>query len=192
MNIAEKAEGFAVSGNTGTEAGVTVTVEVGTATLSTTSADDSGTATWSVDVPADASYITGTSVDVRVTAAKTGLHIAERGGAHADGGPRRRRMAPSYTAPGSLKVGVAIPAMSPTGSIGVNEYDAPGLPTGLSINAGTGVISGTPDGGGHRHRHRDGDGLGHRGQHRHGVDHVPGGGEGRSDAERVRSTAHRR
>ena len=48
VNIAEKAEGFAISGDTGTEAGVTVSVQVGTGTLSTTSADESGTATWSV------------------------------------------------------------------------------------------------------------------------------------------------
>ena len=52
--------------------------------------------------------------------------------------------APTYTAPGSLKVGAAITSMSPTEAIGVNEYSASGLPTGLSINASTGVISGTP------------------------------------------------
>ncbi len=143
VNIAEKAEGFAIGGNTGSEAGVTVTVQVGTATLSATLADDNGTATWSVDVPAGAVYITGTSVVVTVSAAKTGFT------APAD---VQRTLtidltaptAPSYTAPGSLKVGAAITTMSPTGAIGVNEYDASGLPTGLSINASTGVISGTP------------------------------------------------
>ena len=73
INITEKAAGFDISGDTGTEAGVAVTVQVGTATLSATSADDSGTATWSVSVPADASYITGASVVVSVSAAKTGF-----------------------------------------------------------------------------------------------------------------------
>ena len=73
VNIAEKAEGFAISGDTGTEAGVTVTLKVGTATLSATSADDNGMANWSVSVPAGAVYITGTSVVVTVSAAKTGF-----------------------------------------------------------------------------------------------------------------------
>ena len=143
INIAEKAEGFAIGGNTGSEAGVSVTVQVGTATLSATSADDNGTATWSVSVPADAVYITGASVAVRVSAAKTGFTApadVERALAIDLTAP----VAPTYTAPGSLKVGVAITAMSPTGASGVNEYSAPGLPTGLSIDAGTGVISGTP------------------------------------------------
>ena len=143
VNIAEKAEGFAISGDTGSEAGVAVTVQVGTATLSATSADDNGTATWSVSVPADASYITGTSVDVRVTVAKTGFtapSTVERTLTVDLVAPT----APTYTAPGSLTVGAAITSMSPTEAIGVNEYSAPGLPTGLSINAGTGVISGTP------------------------------------------------
>ena len=143
VNIAEKAAGFAISGNTGSEAGVAVSVQVGTATLSTTSADESGTATWSVDVPADASYITGTSVDVRVTAAKTGF-IAPSAVERTLTVDLVAPTAPSYTAPDSLKVGAAITAMSPTGASGVNEYDAPGLPTGLSIDAVTGVISGTP------------------------------------------------
>ena len=143
VNIAEKAEGFAIGGNTGTEAGVAVTVEVGATTLSATSADDNGTAKWSVDVPADASYITGASVDVRVTAAKTGFtapSAVERTLTVDLVAPT----APTYTAPGSLTVGAAITSMSPTGASGVNGYDASGLPAGLSINAGTGVISGTP------------------------------------------------
>ena len=123
------------------EAGVAVSVQVGTATFSTTSAN--GTAAWSVDVSADASYITGTSVDVRVTAAKTGFtapSAVERTLTVDLVAPT----APTYTAPGSLTVGAAITSMSPTGASGVSEYDAPGLPAGLSINAGTGVISGTP------------------------------------------------
>ena len=58
VNIAEKVAGFTITGDTGTESGVSVTVEMGTATLPATSADDSGTATWSVSVAADATYIT--------------------------------------------------------------------------------------------------------------------------------------
>ena len=42
--------------------------------------------------------------------------------------------APTYTAPDSLKVGVAIAAMSPADGIGIDEYSATGLPPGLSID----------------------------------------------------------
>ena len=143
INIAEKAKGFAISGDTGTEAGVAVAVEVGTATLSATSADDNGTATWSVSVPVDASYITGESVVVTVSAAKTGF-IAPSAVERTLTVDLVAPVAPTYTAPGSLTVGAAITTMSPTGASGVSEYDAPGLPAGLGINAGTGVISGTP------------------------------------------------
>ena len=144
VNIAEKTAGFTISGDTGTESGVDVTVQIGTGTLTATSADNAGTATWSVSVPADASYITGTSVDVTVSATKTGFT--------APGDVQRTLTvdltaptAPTYTAPASLKVGVAIAAMSRTGSIGIDEYGATGLPPGLSIDTGTGAISGTPD-----------------------------------------------
>ena len=143
INIDEKAAGFSIGGNTGSEAGVSVTVTVGSTELTATSADDNGTATWSVSVPADASYITGTSVDVTVSATKTGFT--------APGDVQRTLTldltaptAPTYTAPASLQVGVAIAAMSPTGGIGIDEYGATGLPPGLGIDTGTGVISGTP------------------------------------------------
>ena len=143
VNIAEKAEGFVISGDTGTEAGVSVTVQVGTGTLSATSTDASGIATWSVNVPAGASYITGTGVSVSVTAAKAGYTSPDAVQRALDIG-LTAPVAPSYTAPGSLKVGAAITEMSPTGARDVNEYDASGLPTGLSINTSTGMISGTP------------------------------------------------
>ena len=143
VNIAEKAEGFVISGDTGTEAGVSVTVQVGTGTLSATSTDASGTATWSVNVPADASYITGTGVSVSVTAAKAG-YTSPDAVQRALGIGLTAPVAPSYTVPGSLKVGAAITEMISTGANGVNEYAASELPTGLSINTGTGVISGTP------------------------------------------------
>ena len=143
INIAEKAAGFAIGGDTGPEGGVTVTVTVGATELTATSAD-ADPATWSVDVPADASYITGTSVDVEVNAAKTG---------YTSPGAVERPLtvdlvaptAPTYTAPASLKVGVAITAMSPTGGSDIDEYSATGLPSGLSIDSGTGAIGGAPD-----------------------------------------------
>ena len=143
INIVEKAAGFTISGNTGSEGGVSVTVTVGTTDLPATSAS-ADPATWSVSVPSAASYITGTSVDVTVSAAKTGFTSPSA---------ITRTLAvdltaptvPSYTAPSSLKVGEAIAAMSPTGGAGIDEYSATGLPSGLSIDPGTGVISGTPD-----------------------------------------------
>ena len=71
INIEEKASGFDISGNTGSEGGVSVTVTVGGTELTATSAD-ADPATWTVNVPVDATYITGTSVDVTVSASKAG------------------------------------------------------------------------------------------------------------------------
>ena len=57
INIAEKAAGFTIGGDTGTEAGVSVVVKVGSHTFdAVTSADpddtdSDATATWSVSVP---------------------------------------------------------------------------------------------------------------------------------------------
>ena len=52
--------------------------------------------------------------------------------------------APSYSPPATLKVGVALTDMSPTGGTGVSRYTATGLPPGLVIGSTSGVISGTP------------------------------------------------
>ena len=52
----------------------------------------------------------------------------------------------SYTAPGSLTVGVALTALTPTTTdTDLASYAASGLPSGLAINATTGAISGTPE-----------------------------------------------
>ncbi|WP_428098668.1 putative Ig domain-containing protein [Candidatus Rariloculus sp.] len=145
INIAEKAAGFDITGDTGTEAGVDVTVQIGTGTLTDTSADDAGTATWSVSVLPDASYITGTSVAVTVSASKSGFTAP----------PDEQRTVPvdltaptgtTYTAPDSAQVGDPIELMSPSVvAADIKGYEAAGLPPGLSIDATTGVISGTPE-----------------------------------------------
>ena len=142
VNIAEKAAGFAIAGDTGPVGGVSVTVTVGATQLTATSAD-ADPATWSVSVPAAASYIAGSSVAVTVNASKTGYTAASE---------VTRTLAvdlvaptaPAYTAPGSLQVGAAIAQMSPTGGTGIASYAALGLPPGLSIDAASGAISGTP------------------------------------------------
>ena len=141
VNIAEKTAGFAISGATGSEAGVSVTVTVGTTELTATS-DSNGA--WTVSVLAEATYITGTSVAVSVTASKAGYTAptdVERSLTVDLAAPT----APTYTAPGSLKVGEAIAALSPSGGSDIDAYGATGLPSGLAIHASTGVISGTPD-----------------------------------------------
>ena len=104
--------------------------------------DDPGT--WSVAVPAAATYIAGTSVAVKVNATKTG-YTAPGEVARTLAVDLTAPTAPSYTAPSSLKVGVAITAMTPSGGNGIDGYSATGLPSGLSVNAGTGAIGGTPD-----------------------------------------------
>ena len=144
VNIAEKAAGFTITGTTGSESGASVTVVVGTQTFTAVTSDSTGA--WSVSVPADANYITGTSVTVTVDATKNGFTAATQ---------QSRTLtidltaptAPTYTAPGSLQVGVALTAINPTGGSGIKStdgYEITGQPAGLTINADTGAISGTP------------------------------------------------
>ena len=141
VNIAEKTAGFAVTGATGTEPGVSVSVTVGSQPPLSATSDSAGA--WSVSVPAQASWIAGTGVSVRVTAEKTGLVPAVAV-------PRTLAVdlaAPSvsWTAPASLQVGVALDAMRPsTSDTDIASYRATGLPSGLAIDGRTGVIRGTP------------------------------------------------
>ena len=144
VNIAEKASGFDISGDTGSETGVSISVEIGLTTLTTTSADDAGTATWTVSIPADATYISGASVDVTVSATKTGF-TAPSDVQRTLTVDLAAPTAPTYAAPSSLKVGETITPISPLGGAGIDEYAVTGLPSGLSFDTGTGVISGTPD-----------------------------------------------
>ena len=141
VNIAEKAAGFAISGATGSQGGVSVTVTVGSTPLTATSA---AAGAWSVDVPAGASYLTGTSVAVTVSASKTG-YTAPSDVARALAVDLAAPSA-TYTAPSSLQVGVAVGAMTPsTTDTDIASYGATGLPPGLGIDSTTGAISGTPD-----------------------------------------------
>ena len=144
VNIAEKAAGFEIGGDTGTEAGVGVTVGIGGETLTTTSADAAGTATWTVSVPGDAAYISGASVAVEVNASKTG-YTAPAAITRSLAVDLTAPTAPGYSAPASLKVGEAITSMNPSGGIDIAEYGAAGLPSGLALNPTSGVIGGTPD-----------------------------------------------
>ena len=73
VNIAEKAAGFAITGDTGSVGGASVTVTIGSGTLTATSAPSGA---WTVTVPADASYVTGASVDITVNATLTGYNAA--------------------------------------------------------------------------------------------------------------------
>ena len=122
VNIAEKAAGFTISGNTGSEGSVSVTVTVGTTELTATSSNATP-ATWSVNVPANAAYITGTSVAVTVSATKTGF--TSPSDVTRTLAVDLTAPAASYTAPAALKVGVAIGAMTPsTSDTDITSYRA--------------------------------------------------------------------
>ena len=142
VNIVEKAAGFTISGDTGSDAGVSVSVTIGTESPLTATSGSAGA--WSVDVPANAAYITGASVAVTVSASKTGF--TSPSDVMRTLAVDLTAPAATYTAPGTLQVGVAIGAMTPTTTAtDIAEYGATGLPPGLGIDTGTGVISGTPD-----------------------------------------------
>ena len=72
VNIAEHGDGFPISGDTGSDGGVMVRVTLGS--QPPRSATSAANGAWVVRVPANAAYITGTSVTVTVNATKDRLH----------------------------------------------------------------------------------------------------------------------
>ena len=145
INESEHRNRFTISGDTGAESGVTVTVDIGGTTLTATSAIAVGAteATWSVSPAASAGYVTESITSVSVTATKlnyTSVTVTRT--------LTVDLTAPtvSYTAPSILNVGEAIMAMVPTKSEDIFSYAISGgsLPRGLSLNGTTGVISGRP------------------------------------------------
>ena len=149
INAAEKAVEFTITGNTGVEPTVSVTVTIGTTQLAPVISDTGGA--WLVPIPADSSYLVEPSVDINVTATKTGFTPAT---------PVTRTVAVdvttptvSYAAPSSLTVDVTIDDIDPTDADPTdNDYSShtysigPGseLPPGLSLDGASGRITGTP------------------------------------------------
>ena len=182
INIEEKASGFDISGNTGSEGGVSVTVTVGGTELTATSAD-ADPATWTVNVPVDATYITGTSVDVTVSASKAGYTSPSdvTGTLTVD---LTAPTAPTYSAPVSLKVGVAITALNPSGGIDIASTAVTDLPSGLSMDTERRDRRHAGQGRG-EHGNGDDHRVGRRRQHGHGDDHLSRRGQGRPGADWV-------
>ena len=149
INAAEKATGFAITGNAGSEPIVRVTVTIGTVQLAPVISDSGGA--WLVPIPADPPYLIEPSVDIQVTATKAGS---------TDPTPVTRTVAVditapsvSYTAPSSLTVGVAIDNIDPTDADPTDDDYAShtyavgagsALPPGLSFDGANGRITGTP------------------------------------------------
>ena len=148
INAAEKAAGFAITGNTGLGFGASVTVAIGSFRLTATSGPGGA---WSVSVPASAPYIVEPSATVLVSATKLGF-------------PQARSVARtltvdttaptvSYAAPASMRVGETIPDIAPTddtppdNDFASHKYrvkPAGAQPPGLSLDGATGRITGTP------------------------------------------------
>ena len=149
INAAEKAAGFAITGNTGAEPIVSVTVTIDTVQLTVVISDDGGA--WLVPIPPNSPYLVEPSVDIQVTATKAGS---------TDPTPVTRTVAVditapsvSYAAPSSLTVAVAIDSFDPTNADPTDDdYSShiyavgagSALPPGLSLNGANGRITGTP------------------------------------------------
>ena len=142
VNIAEKASGFTISGDTGSQDGVTVTVTVslGSGSLNATSGADG---TWSVDVPGGAAYVTEPSVTLTASTRKVGYTSS----ADLTRTVTMDLTAPvaEYVVPSSMKVEETITRMRPVDpSSDIESYGVDTLPGGLELAEVTGVITGTP------------------------------------------------
>ena len=148
VNAAEKAAGFAVTGNTGLESGASVTVAIGSFQL-TASSGPRGT--WSVTVPASAPYIVEPSATVLVSATKPGFPQARSVARNLTVDTTAPTV--SYAAPASMRVGEVLLEIAPTDDTPTgNDFishkyrvkPVGALPPGLSLDSATGRITGTP------------------------------------------------
>ena len=138
VNIVERASGFDISGTVAMGA-TEVRVTIGTGTALTTIV--SSTTTWTIAIPADATEITGTSVDVVATAT---MGILTGTVTRTIGVDLVPPMA-TYTAPATLTVGtpITITPDSPSGDIASYNVVSGTIPPGLTL-ASDGIISGAP------------------------------------------------
>ena len=141
VNEAEKAAGFAISGSS--EAGATVTVTVGTTALSAVTAGSTGS--WTVSVPAAASYVSDGRFTISATATRSGF---SDGSASVTATVDTVPPAVAYNdVPTELVVDTAVTISPPTTDTDIHRYALTmgSLPLGLTFNTTSGVISGSPD-----------------------------------------------
>ena len=131
-----------IMGNTGDIGSVRIDLVLGTGSFINTS-DLDGEWLQAVSAAENQSYITGSNASLSVTATKTGYEPS----ATVSRTLTKDLVHPSvsYTAPLSLQVGVEITPITPTTSdTDIVSYLFSNPLPGLSLNGGTGVISGTP------------------------------------------------
>ncbi len=141
VNIAEQADGFTISGTMA--AGSTVTVTIG-GSATTRDATETGTTTWTLAIPGGDTEITDPSVVVVATAM---LSDGTMGTVTRPLTVDLMRPTATYAPPPTLTVGMAITLIEPgSPSMDIASYAVQGgtLPPGLTLNGGTGDISGAP------------------------------------------------
>ena len=140
VNIDEQADGFTISGTMA--AGSTVTVTIG-GSATTRDATETGTTTWTLDIPANDGEITDPSVVVVATATLLGVTGTVTRPLTVD----LVRPTATYAPPPTLTVGIAITDIMPGGpSADIARYAVQSgtIPPGLTLASDSGVISGAP------------------------------------------------
>ena len=142
VNKAEKAAGFAIGGSS--EAGASVTVTVGTTALSAVTAGSTGS--WTVSVPTAASYVSDGRLTISATATRSGY---SDGSASATVTVDTVPPSVSYNnVPTSLTVNTEVTISPTTTDDDIHRYalkTGSTLPSDLSLDDMSGVISGSPD-----------------------------------------------